>query len=92
MTAVPARLEAALRGGDGTVEILLANRSGHPETFFVSGVEPEVYIGLDGNARYSVNLSPKSGSAMVEVRHEGPEGDLLAYRQLDTPEDDADVS
>jgi len=86
------RLEAALRGGDGAIEILLANRSGHPETFFVSGVEPEVYIGLDGNTRYSVNLGPKPGSAMVEVRHKGPEGDLLAYRRLDAQEDDADVS
>jgi len=86
-------VEAALTPqDDGTLKVGLANRTGHPEKFYVSGVVPECWIDLDGNGRYSVNLSPDPGSAIVEVRRDGPEGDLLAYRELPQQEDDADGS
>jgi len=83
-----ALLEAHI-GDDWT--ITLVNRTGHPENFFVSGALSDVYINLDGNTRYSTNLRPRPESTIVEVRHEGPDGRVLAHRRLDQ-EDDADVS
>ena len=78
------RLEAALRSnGDGSIEVLLANRSGHPEPFRVSGVVPEATIELDGNTRYSVNLRLAPESTMVEVRQGDEDGDVLAYRAIE---------
>jgi len=78
------RLEAALRSNDdGSIEVLLANRSGHREPFHVSGVVPEATIELDGNTRYSVNLSLAPESTMVEVRQGGEDGDVLAYRAIE---------
>jgi hypothetical protein len=86
-------VEAALRANEGgTIAVLLANRTGHPEKFHVSGVVPECWIDLDGNARYSVNLSPNPESTIVEVRRESQDGELLAYRHLDTQEDNTDGS
>jgi hypothetical protein len=78
------QLEAALTPQEnGTLKCSLANRTGHPEDFRISGVVPEVTIGLDGNTRYSVNLSPDPEAAIVEVRHQDEGGDVLAYRALE---------
>lgn len=76
------RLEAIIKDAQGgRLRFSMANRTGHPENFFIAGVIPEVYVGLDGNTRYAVNLSPDPKAAIVEVRQGGPEGDLLAsYR------------
>ena len=66
---------------NGTIKVALANRSGHPEGFKITGVVPEVSIELDGNTRYSVNLSPAPESARVEVIRSS-DGELLAYRDI----------
>lgn len=78
-----ASLEAAI-SDDWT--ITLVNRTGHPEDFFISGVLMDVYIGLDGNKRYSTNLRPAPGSSRVEVRKGTPDGEVLAFRRTDQEE------
>lgn len=41
---------------DELVDITLRNDSGHRITFFVAGIDPEVYVTLDGNQAHKMRL------------------------------------
>lgn len=41
---------------DELVDITLRNDSGHRMTFFVSGIDPEIYATLDGNSSHTMRI------------------------------------
>jgi len=63
---------------DELVDITLRNDSGHRMTFFVAGIDPEVYVTLDGNSMHdmrlpiedhiSVHVNDKSGEMLTTTR------------------------
>jgi hypothetical protein len=69
--------------GAGKVKIVLGNRTGHPEDYYILGVTPRVTIGLDGNTTYAVTLDVALDATIVEVRQGGRDGEVLALLELE---------
>lgn len=86
----PQPFEVGLVVEDGLAHFEIINRSGHTERVAIVGTEPEVFIEVDGNHEHSASLPVGAGSATVEVRRQGRNGEILVSVDLSAPQESQD--